>query len=214
MDLKKAKITAVVKKKRKEISVLFNPTQYQVTESNQFAEIGIPGVDAPPLQFVRGTARTLSMQLFFDTYDPVDGRTGKPSDVRQHTNQIIELLEVDPDTHAPPICCFSWAQFKFDGVLERADQRFTLFWHDGTPVRATVDVSFKELGQKKPDPATKRSSSDFAKHHIVRRGDTLSNIAAEEYGDPAVWRPIAEANALDDPLALQPGQMLVIPALK
>jgi hypothetical protein len=211
MDLKKAKITPAG---GGDIPVLFNPTQYQVSESNQFAEVAIPGVDAPPLQFVRGTARTLSMQLFFDTYDPVDAKVQKRSDVRQYTDKIVKLLKVDSDSHAPPICRFSWAQFTFVGVLEKADQRFTLFLPDGTPVRATVDVTLKELGQEQADQAGRLFSSDYAKYYAVRRGDTLASIAAAKYSDPTLWRPIAEANELDDPLALQPGQMLVIPALE
>jgi hypothetical protein len=210
MELKKAVITPLG---GEDIKVLFNPTQYQVTEGNQFAEVGIPGVGAPPLQFVRGTARTLSMQLFFDTYDPVQDNVTQGSDVRQYTDQIIKLLEVNSDSHAPPICRFSWAHFAFVGVLEKADQRFTLFLPDGTPVRATIDVSFKELGQQQADQAGRLFSADFAKHYVVRRGDTLSNIAADKYGDPALWRPIAKENGLDDPLALEPGQVLVIPAL-
>jgi hypothetical protein len=213
MELKKAEIKPL---KGDKITVLFNPNQYQVSESNQFAEVAIPGVGAPPLQFVRGTARTLSMQLFFDTYDPMDPDKVKPgSDVREYTGEIIKLLEVDSDLHSPPICRFSWASFAFVGVLEKADQRFTLFLPDGTPVRATVDVTFKELGQQQEKQAAgKLRSADFAKRYAVRRGDTLSNIAAEEYGDPGLWRPIAEENGLDSPLDIEPGQVLVIPALE
>jgi nucleoid-associated protein YgaU len=96
------------------------------------------------------------------------------------------------------------------GVLERADQTFTMFLSTGIPVRATMDVSLKEVGQEQ---AGRQQSADFTKRHTVRRGDTLSSIAAEKYGDPALWRPIAEENGLDDPLALQTGQVLVIPAL-
>jgi hypothetical protein len=210
MELKKAVITPLG---GEGINVLFNPTQYQVTESNQFAEVAIPGVGAPPLQFVRGAARTLSMQLFFDTYDPVQDGVKQGSDVRKYTDQIVNLLAVGSDTHAPPICRFSWAHFAFVGVLEKADQRFTLFMPNGTPVRATIDVSFKELGQQQPDQAGNLFSADFAKQYVVRRGDTLSNIAADKYGDPAQWRPIAEANGMDDPLGLEPGQVLVIPAV-
>ena len=44
--------------------------------------------------------------------------------------------------------------------------------------------------------------------------DTLSGIAGRYYGDPAKWRPIAEENALDDPFAIRPGQVLVIPAIE
>jgi nucleoid-associated protein YgaU len=48
---------------------------------------------------------------------------------------------------------------------------------------------------------------------LVRTGDRIDNIAAEEYGDPAKWRPIAEANDLDDPSQLEPGHVLIIPRL-
>jgi len=49
--------------------------------------------------------------------------------------------------------------------------------------------------------------------HVVRSGDRLDNIAAKEYGDAGNWRPIAEANNLDDPRRLQPGHVLIIPPL-
>jgi hypothetical protein len=192
------------------IEVLFNPNQYQLTRGNQFAEVAVPGLGAPPLQFIRGNARTLSMQLFFDTYDPVDANVTQGSDVRQYTQQIINLLEVDSELHAPPICFFNWGSLSFVGVLERADQTFTMFRSTGIPVRATMDVSLKEVGQEQ---AERLQSADFTKRHVVRRGETLSSIAAEKYGDPALWRPIAEENGLDNPLALQTGQVLVIPAL-
>jgi nucleoid-associated protein YgaU len=186
-----------------EIKVLFNPTEYRLSKSNQFAEVAIPGLEAPPIQFVRGAARALSMQLFFDTYE-------QGGDVRDYTDQVIELLAIDPDLHAPPVCLFSWGDLIFVGVLERAEQRFSLFFSDGTPARATVDVTFKEYF----DHPGERQSADYAKVYVVHRGDTLSAIAGRKYGDPALWRPIAEENEMDDPLSLRPGQVLVIPAIR
>lgn len=122
-----------------EIKVLFNPTQYRLSKSNQFAEVAIPGLAAPLLQFGRGNAHTLSMQLFFDTYTYDAGK-----DVRQYTKKVTDLLNIDEELHAPPVCLFSWGNLQFIGVLERAEQNFTLFDSDGIPVRATVDVTFKE----------------------------------------------------------------------
>jgi hypothetical protein len=185
------------------IEVLFNPTEYRLEKSNQFAEIAIPGLEAPPIQFVRGNIRTLAMQLFFDTYE-------QGEDVRNYTGQIVELLDVDPELHAPPVCIFSWGDLNFVGVLERANQAFQLFLSDGTPVRATVDVSFKEYFTAPGD----RQSANFAKRYVVRRGDTLSGIAGKKYGDPALWRPIAEENGIDDPLSIEPGRVLTIPAIQ
>ena len=51
------------------IPVMFNPTEYQLQKTNQFAEVGIPGLGSSLLQFVKGDAQTLTMELFFDTTD-------------------------------------------------------------------------------------------------------------------------------------------------
>ena len=68
-------------------------------------------------------------------------------------------------------------------------------------------------------PVTKKQggrlqSADISKHHVVQRGDTLSGIAGEKYDDPAMWRVIAEENDIDNPLDLEPGTVLVIPAVE
>jgi nucleoid-associated protein YgaU len=47
----------------------------------------------------------------------------------------------------------------------------------------------------------------------VRRGDSLTSIAAEVYRNPALWRVVAEANRIDDPLRLAAGTKLSIPKL-
>lgn len=51
--------------------------------------------------------------------------------------------------------------------------------------------------------------------HEVKRGDTLSKIAKEVYGDPMKYPEIFEANKpmLSDPDKIYPGQILRIPVL-
>src|SRR5215469_15460690 len=90
--------------------VLFNPTQYTIEKGNQIAEAAIPGLEAPILQYVHGNTRSLSMELFFDTYEEVQE---DQSDVRKHTNKIYDLLKIDSHTHAPPICDLAWGSFRF-----------------------------------------------------------------------------------------------------
>ena len=46
-----------------------------------------------------------------------------------------------------------------------------------------------------------------------RKGDTLEGIAARYYQNPFVWRAIALANDIDDPLAIDAGVELHIPSL-
>ncbi len=47
--------------------------------------------------------------------------------------------------------------------------------------------------------------------YTVRKGDTLSSIAAAQLGDDARWREIARLNGLQDPDAIRVGQKLKLP---
>lgn len=212
--LEKAKIKRLVPDGQ-EIEVLFNPTEYRVSKSNQFAEVAIPGLAAPMLQFGHGNAQTLSMQLFFDSYDPQASgdRYEKNRDIRAYTRQVTDLLQIHAELHAPPVIQFSWGSFVFVGVLQQADVRFNLFLPSGVPVRATVDVTIKQYHDNRKETGMLQSAN-FTKQHVVHRGDTLAGIAAEHYDDPSKWRPIADANNIDDPLALEPGRVLMIPAIE
>jgi nucleoid-associated protein YgaU len=58
------------------------------------------------------------------------------------------------------------------------------------------------------------SSSTAEKLYVVKKGDSLSKIAKQEYGDASKWRRIFEANKdkIKDPDLIHPGQELKIPA--
>lgn len=202
------------------ITALFNPERYTVSKSLQLAEIGIPGLDSPVVQYVRGQNEKISMELFFDTTD--SGMTGDVTDVRGMTTQIYQLLKVNGELHAPPRVTLHWGngdQLTSHGtnippwlVLESISEEFNLFSPDGVPLRAKLTVSFREAWTIDEQLAvTPRHSSDHTKLHRVVRGETLSQIAYAEYNDPDAWRPIAEANTLANPRLLQPGAVLVIP---
>jgi nucleoid-associated protein YgaU len=195
------------------VEALFNPEEISLDKSVTWQTQEAAERDVPELQFKNGQARTLNLDLFFDTYD-APGAAKR--DVREFTEAVFRLALVAESLHRPPVCKLSWGRMKgfFRGVLERLNQRFTLFTADGTPVRATLRCTFKEWRTNPDDERRQgKTSSDVAKQRIVRRGDTLSAIAADEYRDPGLWRPIAEANHLDDPLRLEPGTALLIPTL-
>jgi nucleoid-associated protein YgaU len=192
-----------------------------VEKGNQFAEVNIPGLESPIFQFVRGNARSVSMDLFFDTYE-------KGEDVRKYTDQITGwdagsmfsdlpnegkgLMDIDSNLHAPPICIFIWGAFIFQCIIERVTKRFTMFLPEGIPVRATLNVTLKEY--REVDSQVKEinlQSADLTKKWVVTRGDSLWSIAFKEYGSPDDWRLIANANNIDNPRILNPGQELIIP---
>jgi hypothetical protein len=188
--------------------VMFNPEEYSLDEGSAFAEIGIPGLRTPPIQYVRGNARSLKMELFYDTYE-------SGGDVRRQTRQITALLDKDPATQAPPILLFSWGGLNFKCVLESVGQRFIFFLRDGTPVRAKLSVSFKEYTPVEIDFRRGFFIGPPSLHNVAARitgeRDTLSQIAAATLGDPGRWREIAEANDIDNPRLIPPGLPLIVP---
>jgi nucleoid-associated protein YgaU len=195
------------------IEAHFNPNKIVLGKSVKLLQAPAKGRDVPEQQFGNGDPRTFNLDLLFDTYD--NDRVPKEP-VTVHTAKLDTLTVVSPDLHRPPICELWWGAWGklFEGVLENLDHEYTLFMEDGTPVRATSKCVFKEYrdnprGMKEED----KRSSDIAKQRIVRRGDTLSSIAAVEYLDPGLWRPIADHNGLDDPLDLEPGMVLLLPTL-
>ncbi|WP_336344133.1 CIS tube protein [Halalkalicoccus ordinarius] len=191
-----------------EIPVLFNPTEYSIDKQVTYSDQSLPGLGSPITQFVSGDAETLSMELFFDTYEA-------GTDVRDHTDRIDGLLRVDEERHAPPVCRFAWGSLVFTAVLESASTTFTMFLPEGTPVRARIDVTFKAYTRPGEETtAAPRQSADRTKVWEVTGDDTLWTIAAAVYGDPTRWRSIATANDIENPRSLPSDRELIVPPLE
>jgi nucleoid-associated protein YgaU len=92
----------------------------------------------------------------------------------------------------------------------------TLFLKDGTPVRTVVDISLQqvidETAFERQNPTSGGGSAP--KTRVLYAGDRLDLIAWEEYGDSTLWRRIAQANDLIDPLHLPQGRVIVVPPLE
>lgn len=192
------------------VTVLFNPAEYSLEIANNFQESSPPGLSNPILQFVNGQAQTLTMDLYFDTYTD-----GGRADVSKLTDQFAAMLQIDGNLHAPPRVEFKWGVLAFQAVVEKLSQKFTMFLSDGTPVRATLNVSFrqyKSLADQLADP--RRNSADKTKRRELSRASSVWLMANKEYGDPRYWRLIARANRIDDPRAIAPGTALIVPPLE
>lgn len=201
------------------ITVLFNPTEYSFERTNSYKATAVPGLGSPLLQFVNGESDRLSMDLFLDDYTDPKGPTSlqqkvdKP--VTMRLGEIFKLLEIDRDLHAPPPVRFNWGTMEFRAVIEKLARKVTMFHPDGSPARATVSVSFKEyrtLTDQLRDP--RRESADKTKRRVVVGRERLWFIAAREYDNPNEWTRIAEANDLDDPREIEPGDWLLLPPIE
>jgi hypothetical protein len=215
MGLTKATITNLDTNHK--ITVMFNPTEYTIAKSNTWQAKPIVGKNVPKLDFTGGGSRTLSIELMLDVFEEKGG------DVRVHVDKLWELTMIDEarassatNRSRPPLCLFQWGgNWHFKAAITSLSVKYTLFRQDGTPVRAIATASLEEAADENDQPGTNPTSfsNSRMKRREVRPKDTLALIAFEEYGDSTKWRSIAEANRLDDPTDLQPGQILAIPSL-
>jgi hypothetical protein len=193
----------------------FNPSEVGITRGAEWSEETIRDLNMPDLVFQGGKAATYSLSLVFDTSQNIEYR-----DVRMYTNQLLKLTmmygDVGDDRPSPPLVQFLWGEFSlFYAVVEEVSVNYTLFDPDGTPTRAKVTVKLKQRDysddfQGFTNPTTR---TEPRRTRIVHQGDRLDLIAYEEYGAAHHWRHLAEANGLDNPQALYPGQVLAIPPL-
>ena len=207
-------------------SVTYNPTEFGLTKGAQYAEIAIPGLDSPIIQFIRGDSEKMTLELFFDTTEDGTGADARP--VTEKTDPFYRFIKIDKELHAPAIYRLTWgdhfpntasgwdtsASNVFDCVIDSVARQFTLFNSDGVPLRATISLSlrqYKTLEEQLEE--LNLQSADHTRVHIVRQGETLPQIAFEAYENPSRWRLIAEHNDILNPRQLQPGMALKLPPI-
>jgi nucleoid-associated protein YgaU len=211
------------------MDVQFNPTEYSTSKGAQIAEIAIPGIDSPILQFIRGTNEQVTLELFFDTTD--SGMAAGARRVTELTDQFYALVKMSGEEHAPPRCRFGWGDSfpglvhqsgavigkrkTFQCIVETIQQKFTLFSPQGVPLRARLTLTLREYKTLEQQLKTLNlQTADHTRVHVVQRGETLPYIAYVAYKNAGQWRVIAEANDLRDVRHLTPGMVLQLPPIR
>lgn len=193
------------------IPVMFNPTEYSVTTTAQIGDAG--NTNNSTIQFNRVDVGDFIVELFFDTYE----EKGDKKDVRNEIKKIVDLVVPTvekKETKQPPICVFSWGKFTYKGIIYKIVQNYKMFLETGIPVRAVLTVTFKPLITKEEDA---KFSGKYAcrKLWTVKSGDRLDLIAHNTLSDASLWRKIADANNIKNPVTFptddQIGRILVIP---
>lgn len=198
------------------IEFMFNPSELKFTKRNSWTPGKPTGANAPQLQFTGGGSVEFSLTAVFDST-----ASGKP--VTAITDELFKLTMTDKKIKGtkedrnmtrPPWVQFHWGKMRsYKAVITSFDLNFTYFSSKGEPLRAEVSMSFQQFEDEESLPPQNPTSGTPNPGQIRRleSGQYLDTIAEDIYGDPGRWRTIADANGIDDPLALRPGQIVVIP---
>lgn len=200
------------------IPCLFNPETISVGRANFWSADPMPGRGVPNLRYGGADSGWMSLELVFDT-------TSSGQAVTSHTGKLMGLMDVDtslPGTDEstnnarPPTVTFHWGDLhSFKSVVTDLSIAFTYFSSSGVPLRATASLQLRQFEPSKAFGPQNPTSGTPRPHrvHRVQPGETLDRISARYYGDSTRWRLLADANGIEDPLAIKPGALLSVPRL-
>jgi hypothetical protein len=183
------------------------------------------GQDLATPQFTKSNPGQLKIKLWLDATE-IPGR-----DVQGDADKLLDLMKptITQSTRMgagkgkggkaphkrPPVVTFQWgATLSFKCVLKTVSIQFTLFNPAGRPLRATADCTFQQIQSPDEFPKTNPTSGGRTGETIVRLAprETLDGVAYRSFGRTDLWRAIAAFNGIDDPLRLQPGAEILLPA--
>ncbi len=146
MALEKAKLmlySSPFNGEAKDIDFMFNPTEISFTRQVTWdSDPGNRGASLlPKVNFsgVQPYEFTLS-NLLFDTYET---KTSVMTTYIDNIKQGVSARAQAPSR--PPVYVFVWKDKYFHCVMSSLTYKLTLFLSDGTPVKAIVDISLREV---------------------------------------------------------------------
>jgi nucleoid-associated protein YgaU len=201
---------------KRELKFRFNPKEYSTSKSatwNRPTNKSAKSAAAPEFGGVQ--PQTVTMELFFDDWENPD------ADLLKDIETLLDWLKpthksIRDKKPQPRILKFNWGSnhslAEFHGFLKSVAVKYTMFKPDGAPVRATANISLEEVPvePKKTNPTSGTIAG--RRTYVSAAGDSLHSISYSEYGDPNLWRAIAEFNAINDPLRVVAGTRLLLPS--
>jgi hypothetical protein len=162
----------------------------------------------------RAATSSVAVTAWINYFFGIMAKLKSPLSVKKTMN--LNFKKTDPEAHeARPVKLIWGAGLFFNCKLQSATVNYKLFNQLGLPLRATINASFIEW-TKSPAAkgADKTGSPDLSKIHVVKAGDTIYNLAKQEYDDESYYIKIAEANDLKNYRRLIPGQELILPPIE
>lgn len=127
------------------IDFMFNPTELDFSRTMNLNASGGARTDEglPKVSFGSPEPYTLSLSnITFDTYETAQNV------LDQYINRIRDSVEFVKGKERPPIYVFTWGRQKYlRCFVQSLSYKLTMFLSDGTPVRAVVNLTLKEVDE-------------------------------------------------------------------
>ena len=189
----------------------FNPKEYTITKRARWerdSDAGSPDTAIP--EFLGSEPRTVTLQYVIDA-------TESGGDVKPQLDLLFGCCAPTAETLSqnkptPPFVLFGWGTTtSFVACVRQVTAQHKLFSPQGKCIRASGTIDLEEIPSQRPKQNPTSGGLAARRTHTVVAGDSLASIAFREYSRPDLWRALAEANGIDDPLRLDVGRHLLVP---
>jgi len=189
------------------------PVAMQVELAEVHEAVRLPPRDIPQ-DLVELSADPLRAAVAFDEPPRAAATTTRQGEVLTSASRIddlqgISLLMEDGTEVGKLRLAVRNADRQALSVQLPAGARLTHCYRDGAPLKPAAD---REAPDRVMVPLT-RSQRSAQRAYTVQPGDTMSQIAADNYGDATTWTTVAAANPHVDSGNLQVGQVLQLPTV-
>jgi nucleoid-associated protein YgaU len=194
------------------IAFQFNPKEVSITKSAKWERKPSKKGKAGPPEYSGAEPCKLTLELFFDA------TMNQPVDVVKSVDKLFACCVPykkfqKAEDAMPNLVIFNWGKVRsFAAYVSQVQAKYTRFAANGIPIRAVCTVNLEEIdvdNYPKQNPTSGSESVDNV--HTMVACDRLPLIAYEEYGDPQLWRALADYNGIDDPLRIPNGTQLLLP---
>ncbi|MCL2396003.1 MAG: phage tail protein [Acidimicrobiaceae bacterium] len=193
------------------VTFAYNPKEFSYSKQAKWERKPARGAkSAATPEFKGADPMKLTVEVFLDGYE---SGTDVSTDIDTLSSCCRPLEDsITSKKPSPPWVIFGWgSQIHLTGIVDTVAVKITLFAPDGTPLRATCTVTIEEVV---PDSLPQNPTSGgltTVRSHLMVAGDTLATVAYREYGRADWWRPLAEANNIDDPMRVTDGTRVLVP---
>jgi hypothetical protein len=112
-----------------------------------------------------------------------------------------------------PVLWFQWGAQLLRCVLDQVNVTYERFDSSGSPTRANVNFTVVEetniFGLLPTNPSS--GGLPGRQRRVVSASENLQTITTGAYGSPRLWREVADANGIDDPFRVRPGDTIYLP---
>jgi len=201
----------------KEYVALINPNEIRENFSVTYTEEEMTpiGTLKPDIRFVRVDPDNLTIKLIIDGTGAIDPDAPTASvQLKKLKDVVLAYLSAK---HETPVLTITWGEAvkQFTGRMLSMSIDYSLFTVNGAPIRAEVNMEFKEDTPPATDSKKRNTNSPDLTHIVrVKAGDTLPDMCQNIYGNSNMYLEIARINSLINFRNLKAGTDILFPPIR